>query len=148
LGKIRRWRFAADRGGTFTDVVGSDPVGCYHTLKLLSVSPDYEDAAVEGMRRILGVKRGERMPEERIEGIRFGTTAATNALLERRGGSVALLITRGFRDLLEIGYQDRPDIFRLCIEKPLPLYSAVIEVDERVDHRGGTVKGIDTEALG
>jgi 5-oxoprolinase (ATP-hydrolysing) len=147
LGKTRRWRFAADRGGTFTDVVGSDPVGCYHTLKLLSVSPDYEDAAIEGIRRILGLKQGEGMPEELIEGIRFGTTAATNALLERRGGSVALLITRGFRDLLEIGYQDRPDIFRLCIEKPLPLYSAVIEVDERVDYQGGSVKGIDTEAL-
>jgi 5-oxoprolinase (ATP-hydrolysing) len=95
--RIPRWRFAADRGGTFTDVVGSDPEGRFHTLKLLSISPEYEDAAIEGIRRILGVRQGEGMPEERIKGIRFGTTVATNALLERRGGRIALLITRGFR---------------------------------------------------
>jgi 5-oxoprolinase (ATP-hydrolysing) len=147
LEKTRQWRFAIDRGGTFTDVVGVDPAGHYHILKLLSVSPEYGDASIEGIRRMIGLMSGERLPEEKIGGIRFGTTVATNALLERTGGRVALLITRGFRDLLEIGYQNRPDIFRLCIKKSLPFYSTVVEVDERIDCSGTAIREIDTEAL-
>lgn len=134
--KRSKWKFAVDRGGTFTDVVGLDPSGDIHSLKLLSSSPHYEDSSIEGIRRMLGLKTDGLLPEEIIEGIRFGTTAATNALLERKGCSTALLITKGFRDLLEIGYQDRPDIFKLCIKKSAPLYGRVIEVDERIDCRG------------
>jgi 5-oxoprolinase (ATP-hydrolysing) len=142
-----KWRFAVDRGGTFTDVIGMDPSGDFHTLKLLSRSTAYDDASIEGIKRILGIKAHEPLPEDAIEGIRFGTTVATNALLERKGGKTALLITKGFRDLLDIGYQDRPDIFKLCIRKAPPLYGMVIEVDERIDHRGRVVRKIDEKVL-
>ncbi|MFQ5585635.1 MAG: hydantoinase B/oxoprolinase family protein [Thermodesulfobacteriota bacterium] len=142
-----KWRFAVDRGGTFTDVVGLDPHGAFHTVKLLSSSPEYEDPSIEGIRRVLGIGGGERLPEGEIEGIRFGTTVATNALLERRGGRVALFITKGFGDLLEIGYQARPDIFTLCIRKPSRLYEQVYEIDERVDQSGTVVKGIDLRGV-
>ena len=138
-----KWRFAVDKGGTFTDVVGLDPYGNYHALKLLSYAPHYQDASLEGIRRLLGLKSNEPLPAGKISSIRFGTTAATNALLERKGGRVALLITKGFADLLEIGYQNRPDIFQLCIRKPLPLYSTVIEVDERIDCHGEVIKDLD-----
>jgi 5-oxoprolinase (ATP-hydrolysing) len=143
----RKWRFSVDRGGTFTDIVGLDPTGIFHTMKLLSSSDDYEDASIEGIRRIIGLRRGERLPEDGIEGIRLGTTVATNALLERKGGKVVLFITKGFSDLLEIGYQNRPDIFRLCIKKFPPVYSTVIEVDERMDSKGRVVKELDVQGL-
>jgi 5-oxoprolinase (ATP-hydrolysing) len=142
-----KWRFAIDRGGTFTDVVALDPEGSFHTLKLLSESPDYKDASLEGIRSILGLRPDEPLPEDRIGGIRLGTTIATNALLERKGGKVALLITGGFADLFDIGYQDRPDIFKLCIRKSLPLYSKVIEVDERIDSYGRIIRDLDTGKL-
>ena len=112
-----RWQFWIDRGGTFTDVVGIDPEGVYHSQKLLSVSSQYEDPSIEGVRRMVGLAPDEPLSEDIIEGIRFGTTVATNALLERKGCNVALLITKGFADLLEIGYQNRPEIFSLCIKK-------------------------------
>jgi len=146
-GRPSKWRFAVDRGGTFTDVVGIDPEGRYHTLKLLSSSTEYDDASIEGIRRILGVRSGEGLPEEEIGAIRFGTTVATNALLERKGGRVVLFITAGFSDLLEIGYQDRPEIFSLCIEKPSVLYSAVIEVEERIDVNGNVVEPLNRQRL-
>ena len=122
------------------NVVGLDPSGNFHSLKLLSHSSQYKDASIEGMRRILGLRYNEPLPEDRIQGIRFGTTVATNALLERKGGSVALLITKGFADLLDIGYQNRPDIFKLCIEKSHPLYATVVEADERFDYQGKIIK--------
>lgn len=142
-----KWRFAVDTGGTFTDVIGMDTSGEFHSLKLLSRSPGYEDASIEGIKRIMGLDPGQKLPEDRIDGIRFGTTVATNALLERKGGRVALLITKGFRDLLEIGYQNRPDIFRLCIRKPDHLYTRVIEISERTDCEGRVVREIDEERL-
>ncbi len=142
-----RWRFAVDRGGTFTDVVGLDPEGNIHTLKLLSSSPDYEDPCIEGIRRILRLERHEPLPEDRIETIRFGTTVATNALIERKGGRTALVITSGFRDLLEIGHQQRPHIFDLCIKKPSPLYSEVFEVEERIASDGTVIRPIDTDEI-
>jgi len=138
-----KWRFAVDRGGTFTDVIGISPSGDFHTLKRLSRTTAYDDASIEGIKRILGLKTHEPLPEDTIEGIRFGTTVATNALLERKGRETALLITKGFRDLLEIGYQNRPDIFQLCIRKALPLSGMVIEVDERIDHQGRVIRKID-----
>jgi 5-oxoprolinase (ATP-hydrolysing) len=142
-----KWKFAVDRGGTFTDVIGLDPSGSFRTMKLLSNSSEYEDASIEGIRRVLGLRPDESLPEEDIEGIRFGTTVATNALLERKGGRVALLISKGFSDLLEIGYQDRPDIFSLCIKKTAPLYSTIIEVEERSDSKGSVITGLNTEKL-
>ncbi len=126
------WDFWIDRGGTFTDVIGRDPAGRLHARKLLSESPAYEDAAVEGIRRLLGLAEGASIPAEAIRVVKMGTTVATNALLERRGERTLLVTTRGFRDALEIGYQARPKIFARNIEKPEQLYSAVVEIDERV----------------
>ncbi len=142
-----KWRFAIDRGGTFTDIVALDPEGNFHTLKLLSSSPIYRDASIEGVRRVLGLRSNEPLPYDQIAGIRIGTTVATNTLLERKGGRVALLITKGFSDLLEIGYQNRPEIFKLCIKKPSLLYSAVLEVDERIDCAGGIIKCLNVSDL-
>ncbi len=142
-----KWRLAVDRGGTFTDIVGLDPSGTLHSFKLLSSSPAYPDSSVEGIRRMIGLGPDEQLPFEKIERIRFGTTVATNALLERKGCKTALLISKGFRDLLEIGNQNRPDIFQLCIQKSRPLYSAVIEVDERLNSRGETIRAVDTALL-
>src|SRR5947208_1555169 len=124
------WDFWIDRGGTFTDVIGRDPRGRLHARKLLSESLAYEDAAVEGIRRLLGLARGDAIPAGAIRVVKMGTTVATNALLERRGERTLLVATRGFRDALEIGYQARPKIFARKIEKPEQLYSDVIEIDE------------------
>ncbi|MBF0186716.1 MAG: hydantoinase B/oxoprolinase family protein [Magnetococcales bacterium] len=135
-GSSGRWKFSVDRGGTFTDVVGIDPQGRIHARKLLSESSGYEDAAIEGIRRLLKWPVGRVLPREQVEWIRLGTTVATNALLERKGAPVGLLITRGFRDLLEIGTQERPDLFALSIRKPETLYRWVEEVDERTTALG------------
>lgn len=145
--KKSKWKFAVDRGGTFTDVVGVDPEGNFHREKLLSSSPEYSDASIEGIRRVLKLKGNSHLPADKIEEIRFGTTVATNALLERKGGKVALLITKGFADLLEIGYQARPDIFDLAIKKPTHLYSEVVEVDERIDSDGTVIRPLETKDL-
>lgn len=127
------WEFWIDRGGTFTDVVARDPEGAIHVHKLLSENPDhYEDAPLEAMRRLLELGQGAPFPPGLIRSVRMGTTLATNALLERKGVPVGLLITKGFRDLLEIGYQDRPNLFALNIEKPESLAKCIIEIDERV----------------
>ncbi len=142
-----KWRFAVDQGGTFTDVIGLSPKGSLHTQKLLSDSPRYESAPIEGIRSILGLSGGEALSSERISEIRFGTTVATNALLERKGGRVGLLMTRGFADLLEIGSQSRPRIFDLCIRKPEILYQMVCEVDERIDQDGQVVLPLDPQGV-
>src|ERR1700689_2728283 len=126
------WDFWIDRGGTFTDVIGRDPRGRLHPMKLLSESPAYTDAAVEAIRRLLGLASGELIPTGAIRAVKMGTPVATNALLERRGERTLLVTTRGFRDALEIGYQARPRIFARNIIKPEQLYSGVIEIDERV----------------
>ena len=138
-GSGRRIRIAIDRGGTFTDCVGTLEGHEDVVIKLLSEDPaNYEDAPLEGIRRIMShflgreVPRGEALGTSRIESIRMGTTVATNALLERKGERIALVATRGFRDCLTIGNQSRPDIFDLAIRKPDVLYEEVIEVDERV----------------
>ncbi|PAX06802.1 hydantoinase B/oxoprolinase family protein [Sphingomonas lenta] len=136
------WRLHIDRGGTFTDVVARAPDGRLLTAKLLSEDPGrYDDAAVEAIRRLTGVRDGPLPPAE----IRIGTTVATNALLERKGESTLLAITRGFGDALRIGYQDRPDIFARAIRLPEPLYDCVVEVDERVDADGGVLRPLDLD---
>jgi 5-oxoprolinase (ATP-hydrolysing) len=142
-----RWDFWIDRGGTFTDVIGRDPDGALHPRKLLSENPEaYRDAAIQGIRDLLGVAAGEPIPSERIRDVKMGTTVATNALLERKGDRVALLITRGFRDALRIAYQARPDIFAKEIVLPEQLYERVIEIDERVRADGTVEKALDLDA--
>jgi len=127
-----RWDFWIDRGGTFTDVIGRAPNGSLEAMKLLSENPGaYDDAAIEGIRRFLDVAPGA-IPPERVGTVRMGTTVATNALLERKGDRTLLLITRGFRDALRIGYQARPDIFAKEILLPELLYDRVVDIEERV----------------
>jgi len=126
------WEFWIDRGGTFTDVVGRTPDGRLQTLKLLSENPErYSDAAVEGVRRMLGVPTGP-LPAETIDAVKMGTTVATNALLEREGEPTLLAITAGLGDALKIGYQSRPKLFARHIVLPPPLYADVVEIEERV----------------
>ncbi|MEX2517914.1 MAG: hydantoinase/oxoprolinase family protein [Paracoccaceae bacterium] len=128
-----KWDFWIDRGGTFTDIVARDPVGAIRAHKLLSDNADaYEDAAIQGIRDLMDVAADEPVPANRIGAVKMGTTVATNALLERKGDRTLLVITKGFRDALEIGYQARPDIFAKKVIKPELLYEAVVEVDERV----------------
>src|SRR5215467_449560 len=134
------WDFWIDRGGTFTDIVGRRPDGTLVPRKLLSENPGaYSDAAVQGIRDLLGLKAGEAIPPGRVGAVKMGTTVATNALLERKGERTMLLITKGFRDGLKIGYQARPKIFARHIIKPDMLYERVAEVDERV-RADGTVE--------
>src|SRR5262245_12571498 len=134
------WDFWIDRGGTFTDIVGRRPDGTLVPRKLLSENPGaYSDAAVQGIRDLLGLKPGEAIPPRRVGAVKMGTTVATNALLERKGERTVLLITKGFRDALKIGYQARPKIFARHIIKPDMLYERVLEVEERV-HADGTVE--------
>ncbi len=140
-----RWDFWIDRGGTFTDVIARAPSGRLSEMKLLSENPGaYDDAAIEGIRRFLDVPPGA-IPPERVGTVRMGTTVATNALLERKGDRTLLLITRGFRDALRIGYQDRPDIFAKQIVLPQMLYERVVEVDERVRADGTVERELDID---
>ncbi|MCC0053669.1 MAG: hydantoinase B/oxoprolinase family protein [Rhodobiaceae bacterium] len=128
-----KWDFWIDRGGTFTDIVARDPAGTIQAAKLLSENPEaYEDAAIEGIRRLMGVEPGKPIPSGAIGAVKMGTTVATNALLERKGDRTLLVTTRGFRDALKIGYQARPHIFAKEIIKPDMLFERVHEVDERV----------------
>jgi 5-oxoprolinase (ATP-hydrolysing) len=142
------WEFWIDRGGTFTDVIGRRPDGALLTHKLLSENPEaYRDAAVHGIRHLLGLKPGETIPSQRIAAVKMGTTVATNALLERKGDRTLLLITKGFRDALRIGYQARPKIFAKHIIKPDMLYERVVEVDERVRADGTVERALDLDAV-
>jgi len=139
-----KWDFWIDRGGTFTDVVARDPDGALHTAKLLSENPDnYEDAALEAIRRFLDVKTDAPLPAGRINAVKMGTTVATNALLERKGEPTLFVTTKGFRDALRIGYQARPNIFKLAIELPELLYSDVVEVTERYSAEGEVLVPLD-----
>ncbi len=134
------WDFWIDRGGTFTDVIARRPDGTLAAHKLLSENPEaYRDAAVQGIRNLMGLAPGEPIPQARIGAVKMGTTIATNALLERKGARTALVTTAGFRDALRIGYQARPKIFARHIIKPDILYERVVEVAERV-RADGTVE--------
>ena len=143
-----KWDFWIDRGGTFTDLVGRDPDGALHPYKLLSENPEaYKDAAIEGIRNLLGVNPGDAIPSDKVGAVKMGTTVATNALLERKGDPTALLVTKGFGDGLRIGYQARPDIFAKEIIKPEQLYDLVFEVDERVLADGTIEQAPDDDAI-
>ncbi len=138
------WQFWIDRGGTFTDIVAKDPDGVLSIHKLLSENPEhYADAAIEGIRRILGVAADQALPAADIAAIKMGTTVATNALLEHKGEPTVLAITQGFGDALRIGYQQRPDIFARHIVLPEPVYDQVIEIQERVDAAGRITLPLD-----
>ncbi|MEN3792438.1 hydantoinase B/oxoprolinase family protein [Fulvimarina sp. MAC3] len=142
------WQFWVDRGGTFTDIVGKSPEGELVSHKLLSENPErYKDAAVQGIREMLGLDDGDPMPRGRISAVKMGTTVATNALLERKGERTLLLITEGFGDLLRIGYQNRPKLFDLDIVLPSLLYDEVIEVPERISAEGETVRPLDEDTV-
>jgi 5-oxoprolinase (ATP-hydrolysing) len=142
-----KWSIWIDRGGTFTDLIARAPDGALRTLKLLSTAPAYEDAAVEGMRRLLGVAPDQPFPADRVAEIRMGTTVATNTLLERRGAKTLFVATEGFADALEIGDQARPDLFALTIVKPKPLYAGVIEADQRLAADGAVLRALNEDAL-
>lgn len=140
----RRWQFWIDRGGTFTDVVARRPDGSLVTHKLLSENPEqYRDAAVAGIRHLLGLKPGEPVTPQQVECVKMGTTVATNALLERKGEPTLLVTTRGFHDALRIAYQNRPRLFDRQIVLPELLYSEVIEAVERVGAQGDVVQALD-----
>jgi 5-oxoprolinase (ATP-hydrolysing) len=143
-----RWQFWIDRGGTFTDIVARRPDGALVTHKLLSDNPEqYRDAAIAGIRHLLGVAPDAPLPVAQIEAVKMGTTVATNALLERKGEPTVLVITRGFRDALRIAYQNRPRLFDRHIVLPELLYARVIEADERIGAHGEVVRPLDEAAV-
>ena len=136
------WQFWIDRGGTFTDVVARRPDGALVTRKLLSDNPEhYRDAAIQGIRDLLGIAPGA--PVTGVDSVKMGTTVATNALLERKGDRTLLVVNRGFRDALRIGYQTRPHLFDLRITLPEMLYERVAEVDGRVAAGGQVLIPLD-----
>jgi len=140
------WEFWIDRGGTFTDLVARRPDGRLVTHKLLSENPErYDDAALQGIRDLLGVAPGAPIPADRVAAVKMGTTVATNALLERKGERTLLLITEGFADALRIAYQNRPDLFARQIVLPELLYARVAEVRERVDAEGAVLTPLDLD---
>ncbi|MAX62968.1 MAG: 5-oxoprolinase [Rhodospirillaceae bacterium] len=142
------WQFWIDRGGTFTDVVGRKPDGTLLTHKLLSENPEaYSDAAVQGIRDLLGLKKGDPIPSDKIDAVKMGTTVATNALLERKGDRTLLVVTKGFRDQLRIAYQARPRLFDRNIILPELLYDRVEEVVERIDAKDAVLTPLDLDDL-
>src|SRR3954451_8839947 len=135
------WQFWIDRGGTFTDIVARDPDGKLSTHKLLSENPErYKDAAVAGIKSILGIALDAPIPPGRIDAVKMGTTVATNALLERKGDRTLLLVNKGFADALRIGNQARPRLFDLAITLPTMLYERVVEIPGRVGVDGGEIE--------
>ncbi|MDP1692415.1 MAG: hydantoinase B/oxoprolinase family protein [Burkholderiaceae bacterium] len=148
MSTARRWQFWIDRGGTFTDIVGRAPDASLRTLKLLSENPEqYADAALEGIRRLLGLPAGAPITVAQVECVKMGTTVATNALLERKGDRTLLVTTRGFRDALRIAYQARPKLFERQIVLPEMLYERVVEAQERVSAHGEVLQVLDEAAL-
>ncbi|MGD1851090.1 MAG: hydantoinase/oxoprolinase N-terminal domain-containing protein, partial [Cyanophyceae cyanobacterium] len=146
------WQFWIDRGGTFTDIVAQAPDGQRFVHKLLSENPErYGDAPVQGIREILveqgAIAADEPVPLDKIDASKMGTSGATNALLERKGDRVVLAITEGFADALKIGYQNRPDLFALHIQRPEVVYESVVEVPERVNAQGTVTIALTPERL-
>jgi len=145
---LPRWQFWVDRGGTFTDVVGKRPDGGLVTCKLLSENPEqYRDAAVAGIRQLLGLAPGAPVTPDRVDCVKMGTTVATNALLERKGEPTLLVTTAGFADALRIAYQNRPRLFDRQIVLPELLYQAVVQAHERMGAHGEVVQALDEAHL-
>jgi 5-oxoprolinase (ATP-hydrolysing) len=146
--RMAKWQFWIDRGGTFTDIVARAPDGAIVTRKMLSENPErYKDAALAGIRAVLGLADDAPIPASQIAAVKMGTTVATNALLERKGEPLALVTTRGFRDALRIAYQSRPRLFDLKVTLPEMLYARVIEADERLAADGEVLRPLDAAAL-
>ncbi len=144
----KRWQFWIDRGGTFTDIVARQPSGELLTHKLLSENPEqYEDAALAGIRHMLGLAQDAPITPQQVACVKMGTTVATNALLERKGEPVLLVTTRGYGDALRIAYQNRPRLFDRAIMLPEALYAHVLEVDERMGAHGEVLQPLDADAL-
>ena len=142
------WKIWIDRGGTFTDIVARQPDGKIITHKLLSENPEqYRDAAVQGIREMLGLKRNDPIPSESIAHVKMGTTVATNALLERTGDRTLLAVTKGFGDALRIGYQSRPNLFDRHIVLPEMLYEQSVEIEERVSADGNVITRLDKNTV-
>ncbi len=145
---VKKWQFWIDRGGTFTDVVARDPDGNLHSSKLLSENSDqYQDAAIEAIRRLLNTPNDQEIDSSQIHSVKMGTTVATNALLERKGDRTLLVITKGFRDALKIGYQARPRLFDLEIILPEQIYEQVIEVEERIGPHGDVLVPLNVSSI-
>ncbi len=143
----KKWQFWIDRGGTFTDIIAKRPNGKIKAIKLLSENQDhYEDAAIEGIRRLFGIGLATAIPTDKIQVIKMGTTVATNALLERNGASTVLVVNKGYRDILRIGYQNRPDLFALNIKLSKQLYNRVLEVPGRYNAAGKELVPLDEVA--
>ncbi len=141
------WQFWIDRGGTFTDIVARAPDGTLKTHKLLSEDPErYRDAAVAGIRQVLGLAADAPIPRGMVDAVKMGTTVATNALLERRGERTLLLVNRGFGDTLRIGWQTRPRLFDLAITLPPMLYERVAEIPGRLMVDGSEREPLDLAA--
>ncbi|MBV1887125.1 MAG: 5-oxoprolinase, partial [Parvibaculaceae bacterium] len=141
-----QWDFWVDRGGTFTDIVARKPDGTLVTHKLLSENPaHYQDAALQGIRDLLGLSPTDPLNTSAIRAVKMGTTIATNALLERKGEPTLFLTTQGFADILEIGTQSRPHLFKLAIEKPETLYAEVAEAPERISVEGEVLTPLDLD---
>ena len=144
----KKWQFWIDRGGTFTDIVAKRPDGQLVTHKLLSDNPEhYRDAAVAGIRHLLGLAANAPITSALVECVKMGTTVATNALLERKGEPTLLVTTQGFRDALRIAYQNRPRLFDRRIVLPELLYARVIEAQERMGAHGELVQALDVDSL-
>jgi 5-oxoprolinase (ATP-hydrolysing) len=140
----KKWQFWIDRGGTFTDIVAQKPDSSVVTHKLLSVNPErYSDAATHGIKELLGLKADDAIPGDLVDVVKMGTTVGTNALLERKGEPTVLAVTKGFRDLLRIAYQNRPNLFDLQIKRPDLLCEEIIEINERVLADGTIEKPLD-----
>lgn len=141
------WQFWIDRGGTFTDIVARDPAGTLSTHKLLSENPErYRDAAIAGIKGVLGIPLGSAIPPGLVDCVKMGTTVATNALLERKGERTLLVVNQGFADMLRIGNQARPRLFDLKISLPSLLYEDVVEIAGRVGVDGGVIEPLDEAA--
>jgi len=146
--KTSGWQFWVDRGGTFTDVVARTPEGALRTHKLLSENPEaYADAALQGIRDLLGLGGDDAIPEAAIDAVKMGTTVATNALLERKGDRTLLVVTKGFRDQLRIAYQARPRLFDMHIKLPEMLYERIEEADERINAQDEVLRPLDLDDL-
>src|SRR4051794_35341475 len=145
--KMAGWQFWIDRGGTFTDIVARDPDGRLSAHKLLSENPGrYRDAAIAGIKSVLGVALDQLIQPGAVEAVKMGTTVATNALLERKGDRTLLLVNRGFADVLRIGNQARPRLFDLAITLPSMLYEQVAEIGGRVGVDGSEIEPLDEAA--
>lgn len=144
--RLEGWHFWIDRGGTFTDIVAKAPDGALSTLKMLSENPQrYDDAATAGIKTVLGLDLDAPIPAGLVREVKMGTTVATNALLERKGARTLLLVDRGLKDLLRIGHQARPELFRLDVRLPVPLYHAVEEVGGRISVDGECLEPLDEQ---